>query len=161
MITGGCHAAASPVPPGEIAEVMAYSASRGPISITPRPMSPRVKFRDGGVGKISASLDGPPFPYQFNIDPPGSRGAIRTTGSSRGSFFPIRRTGRSCPARPRIPARPCHTIPSRRKSTNLADCIAGGGPVLSDVIDACRSMEVALAVTESAASGKPVGISAE
>ena len=34
-------------------------------------------------------------------------------------------------------------------------------PVLTDVLDACNSMEVAIAIEESAAHGKPVGITGE
>jgi hypothetical protein len=40
------------------------------------------------------------------------------------------------------------------------DSLLTGAPILSDVEDACRSMEICLAITESAGSGRPVGIAA-
>jgi predicted dehydrogenase len=50
--------------------------------------------------------------------------------------------------------------PFKREIDDFVDSLLTGAPVLSDVEDACRSMEIAIAITESASSGRPVAIAA-
>ena len=158
MITGGCHAAdIARYLHGEVEEVFAYSTRARDDFDYPTTLVAAVKFAGGSVGKLSASLDGLGFPYQFNIDLLGTKGALRDNRIFSKELFPSQRD---------FMAIPCDTPnsgsvehhPFKQEIDNLVACIEGKCPVLSDVEDACRSMEVALAVTESAATGKPVRI---
>lgn len=159
MITGGCHAAdLARYLKGEIAEVSSYSCGARQDFDYPTTYVAAVKFQDGSVGKISASLDGLAFPYQFNIDLLGTEGAIRDNRVYAKGLFPHQEdwTVVPCPT-PNSGSVKHH--PFKQEIDNLVEGITRGGKVLSDVLDACRSMEVALAVTESARTGKPVAIS--
>jgi len=97
------------------------------------------------------------FPYQFNIDLLGTKGALRDNRIYSKRLFPAQKD---------FVVLPCDTPnsgsvehhPFKQEIDNLVECIDKGAPVLSDVADACESMEVALAITESAASGKPVKV---
>jgi len=51
-----------------------------------------------------------------------------------------------------------HRCKKRQEIDNLTESILYETPVLSDVLDACNSQEVALAIEESAGLGKPVRI---
>jgi len=159
MITGGCHAAdLARYLHGEVAEVFAFSTKARDDFDYPTTTVAAVKFASGAVGKLSVSLDGLGFPYQFNIDLLGTKGALRDNRIFSKELFPSQKD---------FALLPCDTPnsgsvehhPFKQEIDNLVECIEYGKPVLSDVEDACRSMEVALAVTESAATGKPVGIS--
>ena len=159
MITGGCHAAdLARYLQGEIAEVSAYSCRQREDFDYPTTYVAAVKFRGGAVGKISASLDGLAFPYQFNIDLLGSRGAIRDNRLYSRDLLPHQTDWTVLPC-PTPNSGEVNHHPFKEEIDNLTDSITRGVPVLSDVMDACRSMEVAMAVTESALSGKPVSIS--
>ncbi len=115
------------------------------------------KFADGSVGKLSASLDGLGFPYQFNIDLLGTKGALRDNRVYSRVLFPSQQDFAILPCdTPNTGSVEHH--PFKQEIDNLVDCLEGGKPVLSDVEDACKSMELALAVTESAATGKPVKV---
>lgn len=159
MITGGCHAAdLARYLKGEISEVSAYSCSQRKDFDYPTTYVAAVRFADGSVGKLSASMDGLAFPYQFNIDLLGSTGAIRDNRICSKEFFPNQDDFITLPCDTPDSGSVDHH-PFALEIANLADCIMTGKPVLSDVFDACKSMEVALAVTESALSGKSVSIS--
>ena len=67
MITGGCHAADIARYLGAKWKRFPHAVKNGRILIMRPPML-AVRFANGSVGKISASLDGLYFPYQFNID---------------------------------------------------------------------------------------------
>lgn len=158
MITGGCHAAdLARYLKGEISEVSAYSCSQREDFDYPTTYVAAVKFTDGSIGKLSASLDGLAFPYQFNIDLLGSAGALRDNRIYSRELFPIQDDFITLPCDTPNSGSVDHH-PFAMEIANLVDCITTGKPVLSDVFDACKSMEVALAVTESALSGKPVSI---
>jgi predicted dehydrogenase len=161
MITGGCHAAdIIRYLKGEIAEVSAYSCGMRDDFDYPTTYVAAVKFRDGTVGKISASLDGLAFPYQFNIDLLGSTGAVRDNRLYSKAILPEQDDWMVLPCPTPNSGAVAHH-PFKQEIDNLVDRITGGVPVLSDVLDACRSMEAALAVTESARTGKPVAVSEE
>ncbi|MCE1158588.1 MAG: Gfo/Idh/MocA family oxidoreductase [Spirochaetia bacterium] len=158
MITGGCHATdLARYLHGEIDEVSAYATRVREDFDYPTTIVAALRFADGSVGKISVSLDGLNFPYQFNIDLLGTKGALRDNRIYSKRLFPAQKD---------FVVLPCDTPnsgsvehhPFKQEIDNLVECIDKGAPVLSDVADACESMEVALAITESAASGKPVKV---
>lgn len=158
MITGGCHATdLARYLHGEIAEVSAYSTQAREDFDYPTTIVSAVKFVDGSVGKLSVSLDGLNFPYQFNIDLLGTKGALRDNRIYSKPLFPVQKDfiALSCDT-PNSGSVEHH--PFKQEIDNLVACIDRGIPVLSDVEDACKSMEVALAITESAATGKPVKV---
>ncbi len=161
MITGGCHAAdLARHLKGEIAEVFAYSTGKREDFDYPTTYAASVKFRDGSVGRLSASLDGLAFPYQFNIDLLGTEGAIRDNRLFSKVLLPNQSDWMTLPC-PTPNSGSVSHHPFKEEINDFADHILRGKPILSDVLDACRSMEIALAITESARTGKPVAISNE
>jgi predicted dehydrogenase len=158
MITGGCHATdLARYLHGEIDEVSAYSTRMRQDFDYPTTIVAAVRFADASVGKISVSLDGLSFPYQFNIDLLGTKGALRDNRVYSEPLFPFQKDFVSLPCdTPNSGSVEHH--PFKQEIDNLVECIDKGVPVLSDVPDACWSMEAALAITESAATGKPVKV---
>lgn len=159
MITGGCHATdLARYLHGEIEEVFSYSTKARDDFDYQTTLVAAAKFENGSVGRLSASLDGLGFPYQFNIDLLGTRGALRDNRIYSRELFPSQKD---------FAVLPCDTPnsgsvehhPFKQEIDNLVESIENGVPVHSDVEDACRSMEVALAITESAMTGKPVRVS--
>ena len=159
MITGGCHAAdmVRYLSGLEVAEVSAYShRARGDFDY-PTTLVAAVRFDGGAVGKLSASLDGLAYPYQFNIDLLGTDGAIRDNRVYSRGLFPEQTDWVTLPsATPNSGA--VHHHPFQRVIDNLVDCILDGTPVLSDILDGARSIAVALAIEESAATGESVAV---
>jgi predicted dehydrogenase len=158
MITGGCHAAdIARFLKGEIAEVFAYRCKNREDFDYDTTLVAAVKFQDDSVGKLSASLDGLCFPYQFNLDLLGTEGAIRDNRVYSQTLFPSQTDFVTIPSpTPNTGAVTHH--PFQEEIDNLAENIFQDTPVLSDVLDACNSMEVVIAIEESAATGKPVRI---
>lgn len=159
MITGGCHAAdlARYLKGEEIEEVFAYRCRRREDFDYDTTLVAAVKFRDGSVGKLSASLDGVSFPYQLNVDLLGTEGAVRDNRVYSKTLFPEQTDFVVLPSpTPNTGAVTHH--PFQQEIDNLVEKILHGTPVLSDILDACRSAEVALAVEESARTGKPVAV---
>ncbi len=158
MITGGCHAAdIARYLKGEVAEVSAYSTRQRDDFDYPTTLVASVRFADGRVGKLSASLDGLSFPYQFNVDLLGSRGAIRDNRLYSKKLFPEQSDFVVVPS-PTLASGDVTHHPFKQEIDNLVDNLLHDTPVLSDVLDACRSQEVALAIEQSAATGRPVAI---
>jgi predicted dehydrogenase len=159
MITGGCHAAdlARYLKGVEVAEVFAYRCKNREDFDYPTTLIAAVKFQDGSVGKLSASLDGLCFPYQLNIDLLGTEGAMRDNRVYSKTLFPAQ-TDFVTVTSPTPNSGAVTHHPFQEEINNLVDNILHDTPVLSDVADACNSMEVAIAIEESAAHGKPVGI---
>ncbi len=158
MITGGCHAAdIARFLHGEIAEVSAFSTRARQDFDYPTTVVAAVKYADGTVGRLSVCLDGLAYPYQFNIDLLGTRGAIRDNRFYSKEILPTQKD---------FAIMPCDTPnsgsvehhPFKQEIDNLVDALEKGVPVLSDVLDACKTMEVCLAVTESAETGKPMKV---
>ena len=162
MITGGCHTAdlARHLKGEEIVEVSAYRCKNREDFDYFTTLVAAVKFRDGSVGKLSASLDGLCFPYQLNIDLLGTEGAMRDNRVYSKSLFPVQADWitLSTPT-PNSGAVTHH--PFQEEIDNLVADIYEDVPVLSDVLDACKSVEVAIAVEESAATGKPVAVTGQ
>jgi len=77
MITGGSHATdIIRYLHGEVAEVHAFATKARDDFDYLTTFVAAVRFVDGSVGKLSASLDGVASPYQFNIDLLGTRGVV-------------------------------------------------------------------------------------
>jgi predicted dehydrogenase len=162
MITGGCHAAdmARYLTGKEVEEVFAYRCKNRADFDYDTTVTASAKFRDGSVGKLSVSLDGLHFPYQFNIDLLGAEGAIRDNRVYSKGLFPEQTDFVTIPCvTPNSGAVSHH--PFQQEIDNLTENILYGTPVLSDVLDGCRSQEIALAIEESASTGKPVKINDE
>jgi predicted dehydrogenase len=162
MITGGCHAAdlARYLKGEEIVEVSAYRCKNREDFDYYTTLVAAVKFRDGAVGKLSASLDGLNFPYQLNIDLLGTEGAIRDNRVYSKGLFPVQTdwVTLSTPT-PNSGAVAHH--PFQEEIDNLVASIYENIPVLSDILDACNSVEAVIAIEESAATGKPVAIAGQ
>ena len=158
MITGGCHAAdLGRYLNGEVAEVYAYATRQRDDFDYETTYSATVKYRNGSVGRLSAALDGTSFPYQFNIDMLGSKGAIRNERLYTKELFPGQDQWIHIQAQGPDSGSVAHH-PFKAEINELVAAILNDTPVRSDIQDACRSMDVALAITESARTGKPVVI---
>ena len=159
MITGGCHAAdmARYLTGKEVEEVFAYRCKKRADFDYDTTLVASVKFRDATIGRLSASLDGLHFPYQFNIDLLGTEGAIRDNRVYSKNLFPEQTDFVTLPCSTPNSGAVAHH-PFQQAIDNLVESILFGRPVLSDVLDACLSQEIALAIEESASTGKPVKI---
>ena len=159
MITGGCHTAdiVRYLSGKEVAEVFAYRCKKRPDFDYDTTLVAAIKFRDDSIGKLSVSLDGLCFPYQFNIDLLGTEGAIRDNRIYSKILFPEQTDFITLSSdTPNSGAVDHH--PFQQEIDNLTDHILHDTPILSDLADACNSMEIVLAIEESAATGKPVKI---
>lgn len=159
MITGGCHAAdiVRYLSGKAVKEVFAYRCRKRPDFDYDTTLVACLKFSDDSVGKLSVSLDGLCFPYQLNIDLLGTAGAIRDNRIYSKVLFPAQTDFIAIPSEtPNSGAVGHH--PFQQEIDNLTDHILHDAPILSDVADACRSMEIVLAIEKSAATGKPVAI---
>lgn len=160
MITGGCHVAdiVRFLTGNEAEEVFAYRCKKRSDFDYDTTLVASVKFKDGSIGKLSASLDGLHFPYQLNIDILGTEGAIRDNRIYSKTLFPEQTDFVTVSSdTPNSGAVTHH--PFQQEIDNLTDQLLHGTPVLSDVLDACNSMEIALAIETSAETGKPVKVS--
>lgn len=159
MITGGCHAAdlARYLKEEEVEEVFAYRCRKRDDFDYDTTLVASVRFKDRSIGKLSASLDGLSFPYQLNIDLLGTEGAIRDNRVYSKTLFPEQTEFVTLPSpTPNTGAVAHH--PFQQEIDNLVERILHGTPVLSDILDACDSTEVVLAIEESARTGKPFTI---
>lgn len=159
MITGGCHAAdiIRYLTGKEVAEVFAYRCKHRQDFDYDTTLIASVRFRDEAVGKLSVSLDGLCFPYQFNLDLLGSSGTIRDNRIYSKTLFPDQTDFITLPCITPNSGSVNHH-PFQQEIDNLVNHLLHGSPILSDVLDACCSMEIAIAIEESAATGKPVKI---
>ncbi|MBR5490050.1 MAG: Gfo/Idh/MocA family oxidoreductase [Oscillospiraceae bacterium] len=156
MITGGCHAAdIARYLNGEVAEVCAFATRARDDFDFDTTLSASVRFVNGSVGRLSACLDGLAYPYQFNIDVLGTKGAIRNGKLYSKELFPYQDDWVNLPMiEPNSGSVDHH--PFKQEWDEFVSSIVNGTPVRSTVADACRSMDIALAVTESALTGKSV-----
>ncbi|HSK68509.1 MAG TPA: Gfo/Idh/MocA family oxidoreductase, partial [Candidatus Limnocylindria bacterium] len=158
MITGGCHAAdLARWLNGEVEEVSAYAMrQRGDFDYDTT-LTAAVKYRNGSVGRLSASLDGVSFPYPFTIDVLGSKGAVRNERLFSRDLLP----GQDAWTHIQAPGPDSGSVshhPFQAEINELVQAILQDAPVRSTLQDACRSMDVVLAITESAHTGKPVRV---
>lgn len=157
MITGGCHAAdiVRYLSGKEVEEVFAYRCRKRPDFDYDTTLVASLKFRDESIGKLSVSLDSLCFPYQFNIDLLGTEGAIRDNRIYSKILFPEQKDFITISSdTPNSSAVDHH--PFQQEIDDFTNHILHDTPILSDVADACDSMEIVLAIEESAATGKPV-----
>jgi predicted dehydrogenase len=159
MITGGCHAAdiIRYLKGDEIVEVCAYRTKARDDFDYHTTLVAAAKFADGTTGKLSVSLDGINFPYQFNINLLGTEGLIRDNRVWSKKFYPEARDFTLLD----VPTPNSGTVshhPFKQEIDNLADGIVKGTPIISDVLDACKSIEISLAIEESGRTGKPVKV---
>ena len=154
MITGGSHAVdIMRFLHGEIEEVSAYSVRKREDFDYPTTYVASVKFIDGSIGKVSASLDGTQFPYQFNIDLLGTQGAIRdnklfSNNSDKWTTFSDETPNSGSVAH----------HPFSKEIDNLVDAIINDTTTLCPIEDACKTMDVVYAINESAQKGVAVSL---
>ena len=158
MITGGCHAVdIARYLNGDVAEVHAYSLKKRDDFDYDTTYVAAVRFVNGSIGKVSASLDGLNFPYQFNIDLLGTKGAARENRIYTKELLDNQHDWVTLPcATPNSGAVSHH--PFKDEIDNFVDAIRENGKSLCTLEDACRTMDVVFAVTESARIGKPVAV---
>ena len=158
MITGGCHAADNArYLNGDITEVFAFSTKYREDFDYPTTLSASVKFKNNSVGRLSACLDGINYPYQANIDVLGSKGAIRNNRFWSNKLFPMQEKWIDLPMQgPDTGTVSCH--PFNSEINEFIDSILYNTPVKSDICDGVKTMDVVLAITESALIGKPVRV---
>jgi UDP-N-acetyl-2-amino-2-deoxyglucuronate dehydrogenase len=155
MITGGCHAAdIARYLNGEVSEVSAYSVNARDDFDYPTTLMSVAKFENGSIGRISASLDGLCFPYQFNIDLLGTKGAVRGNRIYSKELFPDQNDWVTLPMDCPDSGAVSHH-PFKQEINEFVDSILHDTPVRSSLGDAVKSMEITLAITESALTGKP------
>lgn len=158
MITGGSHAVdIIRYLHGEIREVSAYAVGKREDFDYLTTCVSALKFNDETVGKVSASLDGTNFPYQFNIDLLGTLGACRDNRFYSKDLFP-KQDGwiQHTVATPNSGSVAHH--PFKEEINNLVDAIRFDTPVLCDIVDACKSMRVVHAIDRSVAEGRAVTV---
>src|SRR5690606_9383457 len=101
--------------------------------------------------------DGLAFPYQFNIDLLGTKGAVRDNRiytkeilDNQSDWITL-----SCDT-PNTGSVAHH--PFKAEINNFVDAIQKGDKVLCTLEEACRSMDVVFAINESARTGRPVKV---
>lgn len=158
MITGGCHAAdVARYLNGDVEEVSAYSLRKRDDFDYDTTYVASVRYVNGSVGKLSASLDGLAFPYQLNIDLLGTMGAARDNRIYSKQLLDNQTDWITLQCdTPNTGAVAHH--PFKAEINNFVDSILNGAAVLSSLEDACRSMDVVFAITESALTGRPVSV---
>ncbi len=158
MITGGCHAAdIARYLGGEVEEVSAYAVKKREDFDYETTYVAAVRFANGSVGKISASLDGLYFPYQFNIDLLGTKGAARDNRIYSQTLLDNQAGWLTLPCDTPNTGSVAHH-PFRAEIDNFIEAIRNDTTTLCTVEDACRSMDVVFAITESARTGRPVRV---
>jgi predicted dehydrogenase len=158
MITGGCHAAdVARYLKGEVAEVCAYSTRQREDFDLPHHHGRLAAVRRRQRGQALRQPGRPRLPYQFNIDLLGSLGAIRDNRVYSRRLLPEQSDFVQVPS-PTLSSGSVTHHPFQQEIDNLVENRLQGTPVLPDVPDACRSQEVALAIEESAATGRPVAL---
>ncbi|MDC7246134.1 MAG: Gfo/Idh/MocA family oxidoreductase [Sphaerochaetaceae bacterium] len=150
MITGGSHAVdILRYLHGEVAEVSAFSVKKRTDFDYPTTYIASLSFCDGSVGKVSASLDGLSFPYQFNLDLLGAKGAIRDNRFYAGELFSHQSDWMSMTCETPNSGKVSHH-PFQNEIDNMVDAILNDTTSRCTIEDACSTMSVAYAITESA-----------
>ena len=140
-----------------MAEVFAYSCRQREEFDYPTTLVAALRFQDGTVGKVSASLDGISFPYQFNIDLLGSHGAIRGNKLYSSVLFPSQERWVELPCTTPDSGAVSHH-PFKEEVHQFSRSLSEGQPIQPDLLEGLRSMEVVFAITESGRRGKPIQV---
>lgn len=156
MLHGGCHAADALrwLVGAEAVEVEAFGASRHPFFEYPPTMASVVRFADGTVAQLSATIEGA-LPYAFNVELIGTRGAIRDgrlivhQGNDRFREEELPGT--------RPDSRDVSHHPFPQEIAALVDAVRQARePAGPNLEDAVRTHELCIACDISAAEGRPV-----
>lgn len=157
FITGGCHAVdVIRYLAGEITEVSAFSAAgkRNPDYEYDPVVVASVRFAHGGVGKVSAVLDGM-IPYHFNTRVIGTRGSIQDNELWAPRLLP----GATVPFRyPTITPDTAEVghHPFYAELDHFVDCIETGVESHASIPDAAKSMAAVFAIDASHQAGGTV-----
>jgi len=150
MITGGSHAIdVLRYLHGEISEVSAFSVKKRSDFDYPTTYVASLLFKNGTIGKVSASLDGLNFPYQFNLDLLGTQGAIRDNRFYAGELFSHQSDWMNFAVETPNSGKVAHH-PFQNEIDNLVDAILHDTISRCPIEDACATMNVAYAINESA-----------
>jgi predicted dehydrogenase len=153
MITGGSHAVdILRYLHGEVKEVSAFSVGKRSDFDYPTTYVAALSFCDGSVGKVSASLDGTAFPYQFNLDVLGTKGAIRDNHFYAKDLFMHQDDWMTFTADTPNSGKVAHH-PFQNEIDNIVDAILSDKKTRCTIEDACASMNVVYAINESAKIG--------
>jgi predicted dehydrogenase len=159
FLSAGCHAvdAMRYFMQDEIVEVSAYSNKRNPDYEYDTNVVSVVKFAGGAIGKLSTIFD-VQSPYAFNIDLLGEKGTIRDNHIFAKEFFPGQTDWATIPTiRPDSGDVTHH--PFDGEINHFIDCILNDEESNVNLSDAAKTHEVCYAISQSAATGKPVRIS--
>lgn len=162
FLMGGCHAVdtARFLVGSEITQVYAYSTKgKGRRYYTYDPtVVAAVKFANGAVGKISASMECR-MPYAFNIVMMGDQGTIRDNRLWSNQYAEQTDWITLPTITPNSGSVTHH--PFQPEIDEFVEGILTGAPVLPDIPDAVKTHEVVLAVDRSAETGQPVSLPLE
>ena len=141
----------------EVAEVCAYSNKRNPEYEYDTNIVGILRFRNGAIGKVSASFD-VRSPYAFNIDLLGTAGTMRDNRIFAADFFKGQTDWVEVPTiRPDSGDVTHH--PFRGEINHFIECIVNGVESPLNLEDAAKTHQVCYALDESAATGGPVRVS--
>ncbi len=158
MLSAGIHAvdAIRYFVQDEVTEVCAYSNKHNPDYEYDTNIVGILKFRNGAVGKVSASFD-VRSPYAFNIDLLGTSGTIRDNRIYATDYFAGQTDWVEVPTiRPDSGDVTHH--PFRGEINHFIECIADGVESSLNLEDAAKTHQVCYALDESAASGHPAKV---
>jgi len=116
-----------------------------------------VRFANGSVGKISASLDGLAFPYQFNIDLLGTAGAARDNRIYTKELLDNQSDWITLACETPNTGSVAHH-PFKAEIDDFVEAIRQDSSALCSLEEACRSMDVVFAINESARTGRSVSV---
>ncbi len=142
----------------EVVEACAYSNKRNPEYEYDTNIVGILRFRNGAIGKVSASFD-VRSPYAFNIDLLGTAGTIRDNRIYATEYFAGQTDWVEVPTiRPDSGDVTHH--PFRGEINHFIECITNGVESPLNLEDAARTHQVCYALDESAATGRPVTVPA-
>lgn len=158
MLSAGCHAVdALRWFAGEVAEVSAYSCrtwADSDYEFDPNAIA-ILKLRNGGVGKIAASLECR-TPYRFHVHLLGEKGTV-VNNRVFSHKYPGQTDYAVIPTIMPESGDVAH-FPFGRLIAEFAGAIRRGGRVRTDFEDAVKTMEVCFAIDEAAATGRTVKV---
>ncbi|MEZ4619712.1 MAG: Gfo/Idh/MocA family oxidoreductase [Caldilineaceae bacterium] len=154
FLSGGCHAVDMlRWLGGEVTEVSAFAAP--PKRVTAFEFNPVVvaalKFANGGVGKLSALLDGD-TPYRFNCRLFGTNGSIQNNEVYSSQKYPGARDYWSFPTITPNSGDVSHH-PFKAEIAHFMDCIETNVESHASIFDSYKSMAICYAIDASAAQG--------
>ena len=160
FLSGGCHAVDMlRYLGGEVTEVAAFSAEPKRIkSFDFPPVSvASLRFANGGVGKLSALLDGD-TPYSFNCRLFGTNGSIQDNRVYSSTHYPGAHDYWSFPTISPNSGDVTHH-PFQAQIDHFVECIENDLESHASIYDSYKSMAICFAIDESVAKGgQPVKV---